>query len=127
MKLLQELETIIRPPKMTASPKEVELNKPGGFNVMILNNPVTPFQVVQEALMSSVGLSSAKAQERMMRAHKGGWACVATYASNDVAETVANKITQHAAANDRYDHIKQYQKFTGPWPLDTEVMEADGS
>ena len=127
MNLLQELETIMRPPKMTAKPKEVELNKPGGFNVMILNNPVTPFQVVQEALMSAVGLSPAKAAERMMRAHKGGWACVATYASSDVAETVANKITQHAASNDRYDHIKRYQRFTGPWPLDTEVMEADGS
>jgi ATP-dependent Clp protease adapter protein ClpS len=112
--------------KAKSAEKEIELNKPGGFNIMILNNPVTPFEVVVEALMSVLGLSEAEAHKRMMRAHKGGWACVATYGSKDVAETKANAIERAAANNKGYDRYRKFVKYNGPWPLDVEVMEAGG-
>lgn len=104
--------------------KEVPIDKPGAFNVMILNNHVTPFEVVVEALMAGIGLSEAEATKRMMRAHKTGWAAVAAYASSDVAETVASKIERSANTNDRYEKYRKFNKHKGPWPLDTEVMEA---
>ena len=125
MTILKELFDVID--KVKSIPKEMELDAPGGFNVMILNNPVTPAEVVVEALMSSVGLSKSAAMKRMMRTHRNGWHCVATYSSKDVAETVANKIEKHAGANTNYDHYRKYVKFNDPWPLDTEIMEADGS
>lgn len=127
MSLLQELVELQTKGKAKATEKEIELNKPGGFNIMILNNPVTPFEVVVEALMSVLGLSESQAYKRMMRAHKGGWSCVATFGSKDIAETKATAIERAAAKNTNYDHYRQFTKFKDPWPLDVEVMEADGS
>ena len=56
---------------------------------------------------------------------------MASYASRDMAETVANRIEQHARANTNYDHYRPHiphmgrRGFNGPWPLATEVMDAD--
>lgn len=113
--------------KPTVVPKEVELDKPGGFNVVILNDPVTPYQVVVEAIMHAVGLSESQAFKRMMRAHRRGWHVVATYASRDIAETVASKLEQHARANTNYDYMRPMippRGYYDPWPLTAEVMEA---
>lgn len=118
--LLTEVETVDKKP----SAKEVPIDKPGGFNVMVLNNDVTPGQVVVEALMHGIGITAEEAIKRMMKIHKTGWSAVAAYASRDLAETVANKIEKHAAGNTRYDAARQLNGHKGPWPLDTEVMEA---
>jgi len=104
--------------------KEVPLNDPTGWNVMILNNPVTPAEVVVEAIVAAVKISPGEAYKRMMKAHKNGWVAVAAYGSKDVAESVATKIEQHARNNKSYDHYRPFVKHTGPWPLDTEVMKA---
>ena len=106
--------------------EEVPLHIPGGATVVVLNDTVTPFQVVIEAIMYGTGLDEAEASRRMMIAHKGGWSAVACYASKDIAETVAQKIENHARANTNWDHIRPYVKHKGPWPLTCEVMDAKG-
>lgn len=111
--------------------EEVPLHVPGGATVVVLNDPVTPFEVAVEAVMAGTGLSEAEATRRMMAAHRGGHAPVASYASRDLAETVANKIEQHARSNKRYDQYRPHipymgrSGYTGPWPLSCEVMDAD--
>lgn len=117
-------EVIDRPPTVTPVEATVPVEVPGGATVMLLNNPVTPFEVVLEALMSATGLSHAEAYKRMMKCHQNGWHPVASYGSVDVAQTVADKITRHAAANGRYERYRPLVKHMGPWPLDTEVMDA---
>jgi ATP-dependent Clp protease adapter protein ClpS len=105
--------------------QEVPIHLPGGATVMILNDDVTPAEVVIEAVVYGTGLSPAEAESRVLRAHQGGWAPVASYASRDLAETVANKIETHARNNTRYDHYRQYVNHRGPWPLSAEVMDAE--
>lgn len=131
---LQEAEVLDRPP--VKQPQEIELDKPGGFNVVLLNDKVTPYEVVVEALMSVLGLSHQGAMKRMMRAHRGGWYVVATYASSDVAETMADRLTMHCRSNKNYDRyrsmpgVPRYPNgpggYQGPWPTTFEVMEAGG-
>ena len=119
-------EVIDRPP--VHQKKEVPLHVPGGATVMILNDPVTPAEVVVEAIMYGTGLSSGEAIRRMERAHQGGWAPIASYGSRDLAETVAAKIENHARNNMRYDHYRSHippRGYFDPWPLTTEVMDAD--
>lgn len=118
-----EAEVIDRTP--VKQQEEVPLSIPGGATVMILNDDVTPAEVVIEAVMYGTGLSEAEADRRVRRAHEGGWAPVACYASRDVAESVATKIQTHAYNNTRYDHYKQYTNHRGPWPLTAEVMDAE--
>jgi hypothetical protein len=63
----------------------------------------------------------------MMRAHQGGWAAIASYASKDIAETIADRIMAHAQNNTRYEHYRthpHFRNFQGPWPLHAEVMDA---
>jgi ATP-dependent Clp protease adapter protein ClpS len=113
--------------KPAVKPEEIELNEPGGFNIVILNDNVTPYQVVVEAIMHAVGLSEHEAFSRMMQAHQIGWGVIATYASRDIAETVANKLEQHARANTNWDHYRPMippRGYYRPWPLTAEVMEA---
>jgi ATP-dependent Clp protease adapter protein ClpS len=118
---MDEIKEVTRP---AAAPQEVPIDEPGGFTVMILNNPVTPFEVVVEALMHGAGLSEGEAVRRMLRAHLGGWAAVAAYGSKDVAETVASAIEAHARGNGGYEQYRPLSGHVGPWPLDAEVREA---
>ena len=114
---------IDRPP--VKQKEEVPLHVPGGATVMILNDDVTPAEVVIEAIMYGTGLPANEAIRRMERAHQGGWAAVASYASRDLAETVAQKIENHARQNTRYDRYRPLIPFNGPWPLAAEVMDAE--
>lgn len=107
-------------PVATEAPIEV----PGGATVMLLNNHVTPFEVVLEALMFGTGLAHAECYRRMMKTHTNGWHPIASYGSADIAQSVADKITRHAAANGTYEKYRPIVKHSGPWPLDTEVMDA---
>ena len=107
--------------------QETPYDHPGGATVMILNDDKTPGEVVVEAIVAGTGMPPAEAFKRMMRAHQGGWAAVASYASADMAETVADKIMRHAQQNKNYDHYRQhphFRGFSGPWPLAAEVMDA---
>ena len=119
---LKEQSVVDRPPVQQKS--EVPLHIPGGATVMILNDPVTPAEVAVEAVMHGTGLSLEEAARRVMRAHNGGWAPVASYSSRDVAESVADKIMSHARANTRYDHYRRFVNHQGPWPFTAEVMDA---
>jgi ATP-dependent Clp protease adapter protein ClpS len=107
------------------SRQEVPLYVPGGATVVVLNDQVTPFEVVIEAIVAGTKLSVSEATRRMMQAHTQGWAPVASYPTVDIAETVAYNIETHAANNDRYDQYKRVQNWRGPWPLTCEVMDAD--
>ena len=127
--VLNELE--VKDPTVKNTPaantEEIPLNQPGGFNVVILNDPVTPAEVVAEAVAAAVGIDIDVAWERMESAHRSGWAVVATYAQSDIAETVADRIMQHARANRRYDRYRPHippRGYFDPWPLAAEVMEA---
>lgn len=126
--IITEAEVVDRP--TTAAPpqeKEKPADKPGGFTLMILNDGYTPAEVVIEAIVSATGLDPQEAFSRMMRAHQGGWAAIKSYASQDVAETVAHAVMRHAQQNDRYDHYRahpHFRNFKGPWPLTAEVVEA---
>ena len=107
--------------------EEVPMHRPGGFTVMILNDDKTPVEVVVEAVMYGTGLSPEEAMRRVEQAHNGGWAAVASYGSEDLAETVAEKIMRHARQNTRYDRYRShphFRNFNGPWPLSAEVMAA---
>lgn len=124
-----EQNVIDRPP--VKKKEEVPLHVPGGATVVVLNDPVTPGEVVIEAVMYGTGLSQGEAIKRVMQAHTGGYAAVASYASRDLAESVAQKIEQHARSNKRYDHYRPHipymgrAGYNGPWPLTCEVMDAD--
>ena len=119
--IIREAEVLDR--ERTA--QQVPLQIPGGVTVVVLNDPVTPFEVAVEAVAAATRLSPEESARRMMAAHRGGWAAVAAYANRDVAETVADRIMQHARANDRYDQYRQYVRHQGPWPLTAEVMDAE--
>lgn len=123
-----EGDVIDRPPVRTPDQqqKEVPVHLPGGFTVVILNDPITPMEVVVEAIIYATRLSPDEAIRRMMRAHQGGWAAIASYASRDVAETVADRMMNHARNNNKYDHYKRHTGHQGPWPFTAEVIEADG-
>lgn len=128
---IREAEVADRPPELAKPPvgqqQEKPTDKPGGFTVMILNDGMTPAEVVIEAIVSVTGMSADVAFTKMMRAHQGGWAPIKSYASKDVAETIAHGIMRHAQQNDRYDHYRQhphFRNFKGPWPLTAEVMDA---
>jgi ATP-dependent Clp protease adapter protein ClpS len=107
--------------------QEVPLYVPGGFTVVILNDNVTPFEVVVEAVVAGTRLSPGEAARRVHQAHGQGWAPVASYSNRDIAETVASNIENHAAANTNYDHYKAMQRppHRGPWPLTCDVMDAE--
>lgn len=131
MKTLREYVQIVenavldRPP-VTAK-QETPYDCPGGATVMILNDDKTPYEVVVEAIVAGTGMPPREAFDRMMRAHSGGWAPVASYASVDLADTVASKIMAHAKQNTKYDEYRKhphFKGFTGPWPLYAEVMDA---
>jgi ATP-dependent Clp protease adapter protein ClpS len=118
--ILEAGEVIDRPP--VKKQEEIPLREPGGSTVVILNDPVTPFEVVIEAVVYGTGLPADEAARRVHHSHNNGWAAVATYGSRDVAETVANKIQTHARNNTRYDHYKRMTGHQGPWPLAVEVI-----
>jgi ATP-dependent Clp protease adapter protein ClpS len=122
--LLQVLESEVL--DRQASSKEVELNKPGSFNVCILNDPVTPGMLVLEAIVHVIKISPAEAMRRVMTAHRGGWAVVATYSSKDVAETKASLLEDYVRNDKKYDDYHQYTGHAGAWPFTVEVMEAGG-
>jgi len=121
---LFEIETIDVVKNPTVASTEIPLNKPGGFTVVILNDNVTPAEVVVEAIMYATGFSEAEAWKRMTAAHKGGWTPIAAYSSYDIAESVADKIMRHAQQNSNYDHYRRISRFNGPWPLTAEVMDS---
>jgi ATP-dependent Clp protease adapter protein ClpS len=121
--IVREAETLDR--EKVTQREEVPLHVPGGATVVVLNDHVTPFEVAVEAVMAATGLSQGEATKRMMKAHTQGWAAVAAYANRDVAETIADKIMQHARSNDNYDRYRQYTGHSGPWPLHAEVMDAE--
>jgi ATP-dependent Clp protease adapter protein ClpS len=121
--IVREAETLDR--EKVTQREEVPLHVPGGATVVVLNDHVTPFEVAVEAVMAATGLSQGEATKRMMKAHTQGWAAVAAYANRDVAETIAEKIMQHARSNDNYDRYRQYTGHSGPWPLHAEVMDAE--
>jgi ATP-dependent Clp protease adapter protein ClpS len=122
--IIEQPEVVDRPP--VRQREEVPLHVPGGATVVILNDPVTPAEVVVEAVVHGTGLSPDEAWRRVNRAHQGGWAPVASYASYDLAETVAERIMAHARNNTNYDHYRQFVRHQGPWPLTAEVTEAGG-
>ena len=122
MKLSEISTTLEKPP--VVQKQDAPQETPGGATVVILNDPVTPAEVVVEAIMYGTGLSKSAAMKRMMRAHRNGWVPIASYASVDIAETVASKIQSHARGNTNYDHYRPFVKHNGPWPLTAEVMDA---
>lgn len=125
-KVSEAEQTVIdRPPVKKPESRDAPDEVPGGATVMILNDNVTPAEVVVEAIMHGTGFSEAKAMSRMMKAHKEGWVPIASYASVDIAETVASKIEAHARSNGNYEHYRPFVKHKGPWPLSVEVMDAD--
>lgn len=123
-----DAEVIDRPPVLDRPPvhqhQDVPLHLPGGFTVVILNDPVTPMEVVVEAVVAATRLSPDEAIRRMSRAHTQGWAAIASYASKDMAETIADRIMRHAQNNTKYDHYRPHIPYNDPWPLHAEVMEA---
>lgn len=128
---IQEAEVADRPPELAKPPvgqqQEKSADKPGGFTVMILNDGMTPAEVVIEAISSVTGMSQEAAFDKMMKAHQGGWAPIKSYGSKDLAETIAHGIMRHAQQNDRYDQYRRhphFRNFKGPWPLTAEVMDA---
>lgn len=123
MKLTEIVGLDIEKPPVVKS-KDAPAEVPGGATVMIMNDPVTPAEVVVEAIMYGTGLSKAAAMKRMMHAHRNGWVPIASYANKDIAESVASKIENHASNNKNYDHYRPYVKHNGPWPLAVEVMDA---
>lgn len=127
MKLHEIVDTPTRAKVKVAEP----VYRPGGATVVILNDDYTPFEVVIEAIVASTNLSESEATKRMMAAHNKGWSPIASYASKDVAESVAAKIEAHARSNKNYDHYRQHPHFkkfgNGPWKLAAEVMDADAA
>ena len=124
-------EVLDRPPVIDRPPTHQQqmapVHVPNGFTVVVLNDPYTPFEVAVEASEHGVPLTKDEALRRMMKAHRQGWAAIASYASRDMAETVADRVQRHAYQNTNYDHYKRHippRGWNGPWPLHVEVMEA---
>lgn len=117
------VDVLTAPPKVHTNDEEDK--KPGGATVMVLNDPITPGMLVLEAIVSATGLSQAEAMKRVMKAHQGGWAAIETYASKDMAETVAKKILDYVHSDTKYDDYRQFTNHKGPWPLAVEVVDAE--
>lgn len=127
MKLAEVEAPTKTPAKVPEKQKqEFPLYVPGGFTVIVYNDHVTPAEVAAEAISHGTGMPLELAYERMFKAHNQGIVDVAAYGSKDVAESVANKIEQHARGNQRYDHYRAHVKHQGPWPLKTDVMDSHG-
>ena len=123
--IVREADADVLDREKVTQKQEVPLHVPGGATVVVLNDHVTPFEVAVEAVVAATGLSTSEASKRMMRAHTQGWAAVAAYANRDIAETIAEKIMQHARSNTNYDQYRRFTGHTGPWPLHAEVMDAE--
>lgn len=126
-------ETVLKSPPVIQQ-KEIPLDDPTGWNVVLLNDPVTPFEVVIEALQTVLRITRDEAYRRMMKAHRSGWHVVATYGSEDIAETIRLKLETSCKNNKNYDHyrtmpgVPRYPRgpggFSGPWPTQFDVMKA---
>ena len=123
--IIREADADVLDREKVTQKQEVPLHVPGGATVVVLNDHVTPFEVAVEAVVAGTGLSTGEAAKRMMKAHTQGWAAVASYASKDVAESIAEKIMQHARSNTNYDQYRRFTGHNGPWPLHAEVMDAE--
>ena len=120
---LTELTVTDKPP--VKEPAKEADKKPGGANVMLLNDPKTPGMLVIEAVCHATKIGTEEAIRRVLKANKEGWSIVATYGTRDQAETVAKKILDYVHGDNRYDMYRSIVKHTGKWPLAVEVMDAE--
>ena len=129
-KSIRELIDILEDIATMTPPKVVPATwpRPGGFNVVILNDRYTPFDLVIDSLVAGVPLSPDEAERRMLASHRDGEAAVAAYASKDIAETVAGRIMDYAKADKDGKYARAQKQHRGPikCPLTAEVREADG-
>jgi ATP-dependent Clp protease adaptor protein ClpS len=123
--ILEDIATMA-PPVGKVFPKNPPAELPKGFNVVILNDNYTPFDVVIDSLVAGVPLSPDEAERRMLASHRNGEAAVAAYASKDIAETVAGRIMDHAKADKKGKYARARAEHRGPMecPLTAEVREA---
>lgn len=126
--ILTENELLDRERERLVQKREVPDAPPTGFNVVVLNDHITPFQVAIEAVAHGARLSPDEAQRRMTEAHTRGGSVVGVYGTLDIAETVADRIMSHARSNDRHDDMRPYTNggrgWSEPWPLHAEVRIA---
>lgn len=125
IKIIKEAEVIDRPPELVRQPDEVSAQPPK-YGVFIHDGDVIG-QVVEEALMAVLKWSVEKARRVTMSVPTslGGRALVASYASRDMAETVAQAIHDHAASNQRWNDAKRFLHVVGDWDLDVTAEQIE--
>ena len=100
--------------------QEVPLYVPGGFTVVILNDPVTPFEVVIEAVVAGTRLSPGEAARR----HAAESGCTRHHPAQDGSVTDVNRHRhvprarrQAGAGKRRGEVLRRQQPGSGELPL----------
>ena len=98
----EALDKILDISKTAAAADEEDTAKPGGWTVFIEANRDCIEPVAVEAVMYGANKTQDQAQAIVTASAWTKRAAVHTYAQRDVAESVAQKISNHAASNTRY-------------------------
>lgn len=110
-----------RPPALTPK-KDEEPELPKQYQVWLLNDDYTPYDVVVEVIMEVFAFRRDEANRRMRGAHETGRALMGTF-SKDVAETKAEQVSVVCRA--RYPNGGSH--YPHPFPLRAVAEEAPGS
>lgn len=117
----EALDKILDVSKLTAIDDEEDSDKPSGWTVFIEANRDCIEPVAVEAVMYGANKTQDQAQAIVTASAWTKTAPVHTYAQRDVAESVAQKISNHAASNTRYA-----KHWGSPeWRLPTFVESAE--
>ena len=119
---LREILKSLEVPLNREAPREIELEKSGGFNLRVLTKNSIPYQVIVEAMIAIIGVDHAEAKRRIDSASADGWCTIATYGMKRDAEVVASRLEKHVHQNSKFDNLK---KSSGDrWNLKLEIVES---
>jgi len=95
--------------------------KPGGWNLVLYNDSITPGQAVYEGLQSVLGMNEGEINRVIYECHSRGKSVLATYAIEDKALKMRDQL-KHSIDNNR--NYPGGNGTYGPWNVRLEVLKA---
>jgi hypothetical protein len=96
-------------------------DKPAGWNLVLYDDPITPGDAVVEGLQSVMGMSNADVQRVIMECTRNKKSVLKTYAIEDKALSVRDKLKSAIDNNSSY---YGGNGTYGPWNVRVEVLKA---
>jgi len=96
---LTEDEVLDRIRKLANVPAKEPAKKPGGYTLVLINDPEVNGYLVLEALESVLKMTREIAMKKVKAAHNYGMSALVAYSSKDIAETKAQQIRDHVQSN----------------------------